>query len=249
MRRTRQEELHTIQNLGLIRDERDWELQRSAQGLSCSALVVLSQLLAAACLLQRDPAWTALLSLTFVNWTVQNFSHFRADHTRLYLILGLLAGAAALVLLGWFLTFGQEHGLYSLGLLAAFALLAGILIPLAGLVFTALVLSALFLMAKLGRMNGEQWDQFFASASTLRLLEYLGGLMVLAMALIALGSVPLFAVLHFPAPERLALVLFAAGCARLFGKFSRRREKLLRLLLRFKLDQSSETPAEDGNAR
>ena len=237
MRRTRQEEFHQIQDLGLIRDERDRALQAAAQGRACSALVVVSQLLAAACLLQGDPAWAALLSLTFVNWTVQNFCRFGADGSKLSLLLGLLAGAAALGLAGWYLVQGQEEGLFSLGRLVGFGLLACLLISLAGLAFLALTLSTLWLAGKLWHMDGARWERFFQSSSTLSLLACLGGLMALAMALVSIVSIPLFQLLGFPAPERLALVLLASGWTYLLNKLSRRREKLIRLLLRLKPTQ------------
>ena len=242
MRRSRHEEFHQIQDMGLIRDERDREIQREAQSRACSGLLILSQLLAAACLLRGDPAWTALLSLTFLCWAIQGLHRFGADGAKLALAAGLLSGGAALALAGWYLILGQESGFFSLGRLLAFALLAGVLISLSGLVFVALFLAALFLLSKLGRMDAARWETLFSSISTLGLLGWLGLLMVLAVALVSLGSIPLFQALGFPTPQRLALVLFAAGCARLLGRFSRRREKLLRLLLRLKPDRESQIP-------
>ena len=234
MANTRWEELHKIRDLGLIRDERDRELQAAGRSRALSILLAVSQLLAAACLLRGDPAWTALLSLTPVSWAVQGLRLFGSDRSRLGLAVGLASGAAALGLMGWYLLQGQGAGLFSLGRLAAFALLSCVLIPLAGLVFVALFLAAVLLLAKLGRMDGARWEDFFSSAPTLALLGWLGGLMVLAMALVSVLSVPLFAALGFPVPERLALVLFAAGCARLLRKMGREREKLLGLLLKLK---------------
>lgn len=234
MSRKRQDELHKIQDLGLIRDERDRELERAAQGRAYSVLLVVSQLMAAACLLQGDPAWTVLLSLTCLGWAVQNVCRFGADGAKLYLALGVLSGAAALGLIVWYLTQGQAGGLFSVGRLIAFAVLASLLISLAGLVFVALFLAFLFLKGRVGRMDGDKWEGYFQSISTLGLLVRLGSLMAFAVALVAAVSIPLFQVLGFPAPERLALVLLAAGWAQLLRKGSRQREKLLRLLLRLK---------------
>ena len=61
MSRTRRTEQHTLQDLGLIRDERDRELERAARGRSCSVLVTVSLLMAAACLLQGVSASAPLL--------------------------------------------------------------------------------------------------------------------------------------------------------------------------------------------
>ena len=58
--------------------------------------------------------------------------------------------------------------------------------------------------------------------------------MAFAVLLVSIVSIPLFQFLGFPAPERLALVLLAAGLAYLLGKMNREREKLLRLLLKLK---------------
>ena len=83
-------------------------------------------------------------------------------------------------------------------------------------------------------MDGDQWEDYFQSVSTLRLLLFLGGASLLALALTAWASVLLFSALGFPVPERLALVYLAAGVLKLFHKLSRGREELLRLLLRLK---------------
>ena len=234
MSRTRRTEQRTLQDLGLIRDERDRELERAARGRSCSVLVTVSLLMAAACLLQGDSAWAPLLALTPLSWAVQNFSRFAADGKRLYMILALLSGAAALALLGWYLIQGQEGGLFSIGRLIGFAVLSCLLISLAGLVFLALFLAFLFVKGRWSRMNEEKWERYFQSISTLGLLVRLGGMLSLAMVLVSILSVPLFQLLGFPAPERLALVLLAAGLTYTLGKLNRDREKLLRKLLKLK---------------
>ena len=79
MSRTRRTEQRTLQDLGLIRDERDRELERAARSRSCSVLVTVSLLMAAACLLQGNSAWAPLLALTPLSWAVQHFSRFAAD--------------------------------------------------------------------------------------------------------------------------------------------------------------------------
>ena len=217
MSRTRRTEQRTLQDLGLIRDERDREVERAARSRACSVLVTVS-----------------LLALTPLSWAVQHFSRFAADGKRLYLVLALLSGAAALALAGWYLIQGQGEGQFSLGRLVAFAVLSSLLISLAGLVFLALFLAFVFLKGKVGRMDGDKWENYFQSIPTLGLLMRLGALMALAMVLVSILSVPLFQLLGFPAPERLALVLLAAGLTYTLGKLSREREKLLRKLLKLK---------------
>ena len=113
------------------------------------------------------------------------------------------------------------------------AIAAGIVLA-AGLVFLALFLAFLFVKGRWSRMNEDKWERYFQSISTLGLLVRLGGLLSLAMVLVSILSVPLFQLLGFPAPERLALVLLAAGLTYTLGKLNRDREKLLRKLLRLK---------------
>ena len=103
MSRTRRTEQRTLQDLGLIRDERDRELERAARGRSCSVLVTVSLLMAAACLLQGDSAWAPLLALPPLSWAVPPFSRFPAARKRLYLVLALPSGAAPLALAVWYL--------------------------------------------------------------------------------------------------------------------------------------------------
>ena len=62
-----------------------------------------------------------------------------------------------------------------------------------------------------------------------------GVLLLLALGLTALLSWPLFALLGFPMPERLALLFFLIGGADLFRKLSQERDELVRKLLRLKL--------------
>ena len=93
----------------------------------------------------------------------------------------------------------------SLGRLAAFALLISLLTSLSGLIFVPRLLGAVWLQYKL------------------------------ALGLTALLSWPLFALLGFPMPERLALLFFLIGGADLFRKLSQERDELVRKLLRLKL--------------
>ena len=62
----RSEDLKQVRDLHLARDERDRGVEAAAGRRAGSAVVLASQLLSAACLLQGDPAWMALLSLSFV---------------------------------------------------------------------------------------------------------------------------------------------------------------------------------------
>ena len=234
MNRTKQEEARVLRDMGLLSDERDREISRQARSRAYPLLLTASQVLAAACLLQGNPAWAALLSLTFGGWAVQNFSRFQGDGTKLFLALGLLSGGAALGLAGWYLVQGQGEGGFSLGRLAAFGNKACLQIDLSAGVVLALILHMLIVKRKQGRMDGDRWERYFQSISTLGLLARLGGLMAAAMVLVSIVSVPLFQALGFPAPERLALVVLTAGLARLLSRFQRRRDRLLRLLLRLK---------------
>ena len=99
-KKERREELNQVRALHLLRDERDLEVQADAGDRAGNLVLRFSQLLAAVCLLRGEPAWTALLSLTFVSAAVRCFCWFRHDRARLYLVLGLTASAAALGLLG-----------------------------------------------------------------------------------------------------------------------------------------------------
>ena len=59
----RSEDLKQVRDLHLVRDERDREVEAAAGLRAGNAVVLVSQLLSAVCLLQDDPAWMALLSL------------------------------------------------------------------------------------------------------------------------------------------------------------------------------------------
>lgn len=108
------------------------------------------------------------------------------------------------------------------------------LAALSRLLFVLAVLAAFWLKGKLHRMDGDGWEDYFQSVSTLRLLLCLGGASLLSLVLTAWAGIPLFSFLGFPAPERLALVYLAAGGIRLLQKLSRGREEMLRQLIRLK---------------
>ncbi len=206
----RSEDLKQVRDLHLVRDERDREVEAAAGLRAGNAVVLVSQLLSAVCLLQDDPAWMALLSLTLVWGGVKGFWRFRQDQERIYLVWGLLtcAGAAAL--------------------------LCQVLMVAAGLLFVALLLGIFWLAHKLGHIEGERWEQYFQSVSTAGLLLRVGAVMAVALAAVAALSVPLFARLGFQEPGLLAALFFVARGAYLLNKFSRRRDELIQKLLKLK---------------
>ena len=109
----RSEDLKQVRNLHLIRDERDREVEEAARSRAGDTVVLVSQLLAAGCLLWDDPAWTAFLSLTFVSGAAKSFHQYVQDREGLYLLLGLASGAAALLLAGCYLHPGWSAGMLS----------------------------------------------------------------------------------------------------------------------------------------
>ena len=229
----RSEDLKQIQDLHLVRDERDREVEAEAGLRAGNAVVLVSQLLSAACLLQNDPAWMALLSLTFVWGAVKALHRFAQDRERLYLAWGLLTGAMAAVLLGAYFRRAWAAGM-SLSRLIGYAVVCRVLTAAAGLVFVALLLGIFWLAHKAGHMEGERWERYFRSVSTAGLLARMGAVMAAALAAVAALSVPLFARMGFQEPALLAALFFAAGGAHLLGKFSRRREELVQKLLKLK---------------
>ena len=234
MTRTKQQELEQAQNLHLIRDERDLELENRARSRAHAGLQLGCLLLAALCYLQGDPAWTVLLALPLLGCSIQCFCRYAGDREPLFLAGGLLSGLPALLLGRPFLNRILGTGPLSPGRLAAFLLLGAVLTALSGLLFVLTVLAAFWLKARLHRMDGDQWEDYFQSVPTLRLLLFLGGASLLALALTTWASVPLFSALGFPVPERLALVYLAAGVLKLLHKLSQGRDELLRQLIRLK---------------
>ena len=229
----RSEDLKQARDLHLIRDERDRELEADAGLRAGNAVVLVSQLLSAACLLQGDPAWLALLSLTFVWGAAKGFRRFAQDREGLYLAWGLLTAAGAVILLGAYFQRAWTAGM-SLSRLIGYAVLCRVLIAAAGLVFVALLLGSFWLAHKTRHMEGEQWEQYFRSIPTTGLLLRMGAVMAAALAAVTAISCPLFAGLGFQQPELLAALFFVAGGAHLLGKFGRRREELLQKLLKLK---------------
>lgn len=229
----RSEDLKQARDLHLIRDERDREVEAEAGLRAGGAVVLVSQLLAAACLMQRDPAWLALLSLTFVWGAVKGFGRFARDREPLCLAWGLLTAAGAAVLLGAYFQRAWTAGM-SLSRLIGYAVLCRALTALAGLVFAALLLGIFYLAHKIGHMEGEQWDRCFQTISSAGLLLRMGAVMAAALAAVAAASCPLFDRLGFQEPELLAALFFVAGGAHLLGKFGRRREELLQKILKLK---------------
>lgn len=229
----RSEDLKQARDLHLIRDERDREVEAETSLRAGRAVMLVSQLLAAACLMQRDPAWLALLSLTFVWGAAKGFLRFAQDREKLYLAWGLLTAAGAAVLLGTYFRQAWTAGM-SLSRLISYAVLCRVLARLAGLVFVALLLGLFWLAHRIKHMEGEQWERYFHSVSSAGLLLRMGAVMAAALAAVAFLSVPLFARLGFQEPALLAALFFVAGGAHLLGRFSRRREELIRKLLKLK---------------
>ena len=229
----RSEDLKQVRDLRLIRDERDREVEEAAGRRAGSAVVLVSQLLAAACLLQGDPAWLALLSLTFVWGAVKGFHKFAQDREKLYLVWGLLTAAGAAVLLGTYFHQAWAGGM-SLSRLIGYAVLCRVLMAVAGLVFVMLLLGIFWLVHKIGHMEGERWEHYFQSISTAGLLLRMGAVMAVALAAVTALGYFLFIRMGFREPELLAALFLAAGGAHLLGKFGRRREELLQKLLKLK---------------
>lgn len=174
------------------------------------AVLAASQLFAAVCLLRGDPAWAAFLVPHLRGGRGAVPSPFWEDRERFFLICGLAASACGAALGCWYLL--QDPGTGpSLGRLAAFALLISLLTSLSGLIFVPLLLGAVWLKYKVGRMDGEAWEHYFQSVSTVGLLLRGGVLLLLALGLTALLSWPLFALLGLPHAERLALLFFCRG--------------------------------------
>ena len=232
-RMDRSEDLKQVRDLHLVRDERDREVEAAAGLRAGNAVVLVSQLLSAVCLLQDDPAWMALLSLTLVWGGVKGFWRFRQDQERIYLVWGLLTCAGAAALLGLYFHRAWSAGM-SFTRLLGYAVLCQVLTVAAGLLFVALLLGIFWLAHKLGHIEGERWEQYFQSVSTAGLLLRVGAVMAVALAAVAALSVPLFARLGFQEPGLLAALFFVARGAYLLNKFSRRRDELIQKLLKLK---------------
>lgn len=234
MNRTREEELRQLQNLHLLPDERDNEIETAGRSRAASVMLTLSLLFSAACLLQGSSTWTAFLSLALAGGAGQCFHQFSCQHERFYVLFALVLTIPAVLLGGSFLLSIQGEGLFSLGRLVAFAVLACLLTSLAGIAALLLFLLWAWCKGRCYHKDSARWEAYFQSVSTLGLLVRMGVLISAAMALTAALSCPLFSLLGFPAPERLALVFLIGGWVYLFQKFHRHRKKLLLKLLRLK---------------
>lgn len=231
-KKERQEELGQVRDLHLLRDERDQEVEADAGYQAGRVVLRVSQVLAAVCLLRGEPAWTALLSVTFVSAAVRCFCWFRNDRERAYLLLGLAASAAALGLLGAFLF--REGETFGVGRLAAFGVLYFVLRGVAGLLFVGLLLAVFWAVHRIKHLEGEQWEAYFQSVSTVGLLLRGGSVMLAALGLTGVLAWRLFALLGFPAPGQLTLVFLAAAGTHLIRRFGEEREELVQKLLRLK---------------
>lgn len=94
-----------------MRDERDYEVE--AQGIEKAHHIILwiSQILAALCVLQNNPAWAALFSLTFASAAAKFFHCFSSDREKAPLLLGMVSTAVALGLVAWFFLGNQPEWL------------------------------------------------------------------------------------------------------------------------------------------
>lgn len=230
---TRKEEARRARELHLLRDERDLEVEAEGSRKAGSAVLTASQLLAVLCVLQENPAWTALLSLSFVAGAVRAFHQFASDREGLYLLLGLAASAAALALCGWFfLDFWPEW--LSAGRLLGLAVLFEVSRAVAALCFVGLTLGAFWLKKKVHHMDGEKWEAYFQNLPTTALLMRLGVLLAVSLLVAAALSYFLLAGLSFPTPVRLAAVFCVGNGVLLSRKMSERREALVGKLLRVK---------------
>ena len=227
----RMQETRRARELHLLRDERDLEIQSAGQRRAGRAVLTLSQLLSALCVLQEDPAWTVLLSLSFAAGAVRAFHQFACDREGLYLALGLAASGAVLFLWAWFFRESGPEAL-SPGRLAVLLLLFWALSAVAALLFVGLTLGAFYLKYKLQHMNGTKWEAYFASLPTTALLARLGILLTASLLAAAAAGYALFGCLGFAAPLRLACVFAVLSAVRLWRKLSERQEDLVEKLLR-----------------
>ena len=141
--------------------------------------------------------------------------------------------AGAAILLGAYFRQAWSAGM-SLSRLVGYAVLCRVLVMIAGLLWAGLLLGIFWLAHRIGHMKGDRWEQYFQSVSTAGLLLRMGAVMAAALAAVAAISAPVFARLGFQQPELLAALFFVAGGAHLLGKFSRRRDELIRKLLKLK---------------
>ena len=230
---TRESKVRRARELHLLRDERDREVEAQGWEKAGRAVLWVSQTLAALCVLLDNPAWTALLSLTFVSAAARSFHRFASDREGAPLLLGLAASAAALGLWVWFYLDTRPEWL-TLGRLVEVIILFQALSALAALAFLGLTLGAFWVKFKVCHMDGDKWSAYFEGMPTTDLLGRMGMLLALALCLAAALGYFLFLWRGFPAPGRLTAVFLAVGALRLSKKLGERREELVTKLLRFK---------------
>ena len=146
--------------------------------------------------------------------------------------MGLAAGAVALGLCSVFRIKGEAA--LTMGRLVAFGVLYYMLRALAGLLFVGVLLAMFWIAHRVGHLDGEQWEAYFQSVSTVGLLLRGGCILLLALGMVTALSWPLFSLLGFPTPGRLALIFFVAAGGHLVRAFSDQREELISKLLRLK---------------
>ena len=200
MSSSREEETRRARELHLLRDERDREVEEAGGEKAGRVLLWTSQMLAALCVLQGDPAWAALLSLTFVSAAARSFHRFANDREGAPLLLGLAASASALGLWVWFFLENRPEWL-TLGRLVEAAVLFQALSAVAALAFLGLTLGAFWLKFKIGRMDGDKWSAYFENMPTTGMLGRMGVLLALALCLAAALGYFLF-LWRGPAPAR-----------------------------------------------
>lgn len=230
---SREEETQRVREQHLLRDERDYEVE--AQGIEKAHRIILwtSQILAALCLLQNNPAWAALFSLTFASAAAKFFHRFSSDREKAPLLLGMASTAAALGLIAWFFLGNQPEWL-TFGRLVEVVVLFQALLAVASLIFLGLTLGAFWLKFKIQHMDGDKWTAYFENMTTVNLLSRMGIFLFLSLLVTATLSYFLFQWRGFPCALQLTAVFFALGILRLSKKMGERRDELVTKLLRFK---------------
>lgn len=239
---SREEETQRVREQHLLRDERDYEVE--AQGIAKAHHIILwiSQILAALCVLQNNPAWAALFSLTFASAAAKFFHRFSSDREKAPLLLGIVSTAVALGLVAWFFL-GNRPEWLTLGRLVEVVVLFQALLAVASLIFLGLTLGAFWLKFKIQHMDEDKWTAYFENMTTESLLSRMGIFLLLSLLATATLSYFLFLWRRFPCAWQLTVVFFVLGILRLSKKMGERREKLVTILLRFKspsVDSDSE---------
>ena len=246
MQNSREEETQRVREQHLLRDERDYEVE--AQGIEKAHRVILwiSQILAALCVLQNNPAWAALFSLTFASAAAKSFHRFSSDREKAPLLLGIASTVVAFGLVAWFFL-GSRPEWLTFGRLIEVVVLFQALLAVASAIFLGLTLGAFWLKFKIQHMDGDKWTAYFENMTTVNLLGRMGILLFLSLCVAAALSYFLFQWRGFPCAWQLTVVFLALGILRLPKKMGDRREELVTKLLRFK-SSSFDTDSEHGKA-